>query len=338
MNKVIEEHKHYIRNCMKGFDATFGAKKTSLTGILNDIDADTSIQESEIHRRYNVFYNLTLLNLRRKKRGSNQADWLISNSEMLLRELYLYRRLNDSVIRVDDSLYKWSQTQDIGDYMLNTDLSNYDEVLFMHNDTLYSVSVNSNYVEIQLLTSSSEKVPNPSYSLIHKKDVDSLKVICNNDKCPRWSQSFNKPYNDNSRECNCSVSDCQKCGFFEKTNRLEPMKALDFANIILYILNSREYSNEGSKRDDYEHLPMPQREDDVVIYYGGTPPKKHDRYPKEINDSGIVRSHASPREHTRRGTMRYNPKTGEKDIKVKGCVVNKGHTKTSYILKERQSK
>ena len=40
--------------------------------------------------------------------------------------------------------------------------------------------------------------------------------------------------------------------------------------------------------------------------------------------------HASPCEHERSSTMRYNPKTGEKDIYVRGCTVNKGKPKTHY--------
>ena len=275
---------------------------------------------------------MTLLSLRRKKNGNKQANWLMKNSTLILRELYLYKKLNSSVIRVDDSLYDWMKEQNIGDYILNNDLSNYYEILFIYKETLYSVVIHNDNVEIQLLICTSEKVPNPSYGLVHKLGVDTLKVICNNSKCPRWTQSFNKPYIDNSKECDCSVSDCQKCGFFEKSNRLEPMKALDFANAILYILSNRESKGNSDKREVYEHLPLPQREDDVVIYYGGT--VKH----REITSSGcdgIVRSHASPREHIRKGTMRYNPKTGKKDIKVRGCVVNKGVTKTSYTLKER---
>lgn len=41
-------------------------------------------------------------------------------------------------------------------------------------------------------------------------------------------------------------------------------------------------------------------------------------------------THASPREHTRSGCMRYNHKTGLKDIPVRGCTVNEGKSKTQY--------
>ena len=51
-------------------------------------------------------------------------------------------------------------------------------------------------------------------------------------------------------------------------------------------------------------------------------------------------SHASPREQYRRGSERkaYTRKDGTKvrATTVKGTIVNKGHIKTSYVLKERK--
>lgn len=41
-------------------------------------------------------------------------------------------------------------------------------------------------------------------------------------------------------------------------------------------------------------------------------------------------THASPCEHKRSSTMRYNKKTGKRDIPVRECIVNKGKAKTQY--------
>ena len=52
----------------------------------------------------------------------------------------------------------------------------------------------------------------------------------------------------------------------------------------------------------------------------------------------IPGTHASPREHSRAEHMRYNPRTGKKDIHVNGCTVNKGYTKTTYEIKTHKHK
>lgn len=58
--------------------------------------------------------------------------------------------------------------------------------------------------------------------------------------------------------------------------------------------------------------------------------------------SPFPESHASPREHIRRGGKRkaYTRKDGVsvKATTFKSTVVNKGHTKTSYRLKDRENK
>lgn len=50
-------------------------------------------------------------------------------------------------------------------------------------------------------------------------------------------------------------------------------------------------------------------------------------------------THASPHEHIRSATMRYNRKTGKKDIYVRGSIVNKdkGLPKTQYYLNKKKT-
>lgn len=48
---------------------------------------------------------------------------------------------------------------------------------------------------------------------------------------------------------------------------------------------------------------------------------------KRVNRGG---THASPCRHERRETMKYNPKTGKRDIYVRGCTVNKHKAPAQY--------
>ena len=107
--------------------------------------------------------------------------------------------------------------------------------------------------------------------------------------------------------------------------------------------NRSSTANESSSRNDYEHLPKPERVDDVTVYFGGIVQHKPLPFLK-VSDMKVEKvfpdSHASPREHYRRGSERkaYTRKDGTKvrATTVKGTIVNKGHTKTSYVLKERK--
>lgn len=112
----------------------------------------------------------------------------------------------------------------------------------------------------------------------------------------------------------CSLSDLQKCG-----------------------------QCESSGRNDYEHLPKPERVNDIIVYFGGVVEHKPLPFLK-VSDMKSEKvfpdSHASPREHYRRGSTRkaYTRSDGTKvrATTVKGTVVNKGHTKVNYTLKERK--
>ena len=94
----------------------------------------------------------------------------------------------------------------------------------------------------------------------------------------------------------------------------------------------------GKNDDEYEHIPRPERIDDVVIYYGFNNPNNKSKNNNELFD--IPASHASPREHDRRGGTRrgYYRKDGTwvRPTTFKATVVNKGHNKTNYKLKEKK--
>ncbi len=79
----------------------------------------------------------------------------------------------------------------------------------------------------------------------------------------------------------------------EPTSKLELMKDYPVINKLIY--TKYKYINDGP---------------DSHVSKGGT--------------------HASPCQHERKPTMRYNPKTGKRDIFVRGSIVNKGAPKTKY--------
>lgn len=109
---------------------------------------------------------------------------------------------------------------------------------------------------------------------------------------------------------------------------------------------NREYKSSVSENRNvlYEHIPLPQRDDDVIIYFGESDKNKSlesiGLVPvSKMESNSIVSSHASPREHHRRGGIRkaYVRKDGVKvrETTFRETVVNKGNTKTSYKFKER---
>ena len=89
MDDLVQKHKDYLTRCMKGFDSSLKIKGLSLLSILQSIDSNTSITDEEIRQKYSLFYNKTVLTLRRENKPSKIA-WLNSNSVTILKYLYVY--------------------------------------------------------------------------------------------------------------------------------------------------------------------------------------------------------------------------------------------------------
>lgn len=353
MNDFLQNHKNHIISILKGYDISLKAKGVTLFSIVQDIERDTSISEEEIRRKYSMFYNKAMLGLRRNNQKA-KIEWLNSNNAVIMKHLYIYSKLCSSVYKFDDSLISWyksNSTEDDWSFVNENDLGHF---LFSYGDNIYSAEVLGSSSGIGRHISVSnvwnahmDKDVFVTYDFNHETIPDGkgdIAVLCNNTSCPRWKQSLASPYKDDAKNTNCSIEDCSKCEGFTKCGVLRPMDAL-FAVLAIYkCMLTREHSTHSHLDEQvYEHIPLPQRVDDVIIYFGE--PKK----PKSLKDiglvpvsdmkTGIISSHASPREHHRRGGTRraYTRKDGVKvkETTFKETIVNKGYDKTTYKLKKR---
>lgn len=372
MDKIIDGYKSYIVKSCRGYDSSLRAKGVTLYSIIQSIDSNTSMTEEEIHRRYNIFYNKAVLSLRGRKGGQSVIQWLDNSNSVILKMLYSYLSLCNSVYKTDRSLLDWYRNNFKDDY---SDLTLLDEndigsFVMLYNDILYSVSINATgnrFVNISTLGVNAcdsmmhdkavsfnldyATTPHEEDDFIHH--IQDLSIVCNNRNCPRWKETMTRAYDDGAKQVFCSSEDCDKCTFFSECNMLKPLDVLTLVKAIYYCVLTRKSSSsthEDNEKIPYEHIPKPERVDDVVIYFGEG--KKH----KTLSEIGLVpissmsgtdripESHASPREHFRSGGTRkeFTRVVNGKEQKVKATtfkptVVNKGATKTSYVLKERKN-
>ena len=338
MKELINKHAESIKSTITGFDNSIKCPKSKFMSIITDIDNNTSIEEHTIHNKFNSLNRTMGFYLLRKNKRS-VAEWLQNNSVTILHTLYVYRALKNSVISVDDSIYDWYLKENIFSNII-IENEEFTSFIFHINNHLYFVEKFNDNIEISTITDVTSNNVEPGYNLVHDKDSDTLRVLCNNTQCPRWKNCLDKAYDDKSKYCGCSISDTQKCGYFNKFNIIGPLDAVSYAEAIVYCMKHRSYTESENKRDDdeYEHIPRPERIDDVVIYYGFNNPNNKSKNNNELFD--IPASHASPREHDRRGGTRrgYYRKDGTwvRPTTFKATVVNKGHNKTNYKLKEKK--
>lgn len=307
---------------------------------------DNEKLEKEVSKRAN--YALLVCNKRMK-------NWLKSSIDRkeLVRIFEAYLRMNQAVVSIDNDtvdqvLEKHDFTKDgvyeniIGDGIPKA-------LNFGMNNILYYVGIitDSDKITLKLVPLADETNDMATYDYVCEiMEMDSKKnpivekeyfyCECNNKNCAYYKASLAKEKIDGKKEVSCSMSDCEKCQAFKNSSIVSPMRALKIVNVIGYSFKNNYTAtrviNEGSKVE-YGMLPVRQSDKDVIVYA--------DR----VNDNEIVvrtinrdedympGTHASPREHTRREHMRYNPKTGLRDIHVRGTIVNKGHDKTNYSVR-----
>lgn len=336
---MITKQKEEIRRIFRGYDNSLRVKGITLISILDKLDSNTDIKESDIKRQLDIFFNKTALMLKNTGRKS-QMDWLLSNStsENIYRLTYTYNKLNSSVYKVDDNLISWFRSQEERSYgvLEENDLG---LVLLFYKDELYTVTrfepnTNMNCIHIEVCTINTKPV-SYTFNFSVNTDENNIDVVCSNKLCPRYKQSMAQAYNDGSRIVYCSAKDCEKCGYLRKSNILaiEDVKDLITA-LYTCILNRNSSSVSKLEKKDYEHIPLPECQGDVIVYFGGEDKVTKFKEKFVVVESNIVGSYASPREHNRRKHTRTY-KNG-KTVDVKATVVNKGHTKTTYKLKERK--
>lgn len=121
--------------------------------------------------------------------------------------------------------------------------------------------------------------------------------------------------------------------------------------MLLHVFQNRSYlsGNFGSvwankiSDESHEPIPYPENNKPVAVYFGkNTKILSVEALGKRQN--GEIGSHASPREHYRKGTdvreTEYVMKNGthvkRKAHKRKGGVVNEGQTKCTYEMRKRR--
>lgn len=171
-------------------------------------------------------------------------------------------------------------------------------------------------------------------------DSEALDVLCCNKECPYYKKSNSQEDKDGYKRVDCHTSECQRCNAFGK-EVISPINLLKAVATVIYSYENNKKTtrviNEGEKVE-YEPIPLPMCDTPVVIYTDSLNDKETIVRVIKRDANYIPGTHASPREHTRAAHMRFNPRTGQKDIPVRGCTVNKGYVKTTYEVRAHKRK
>lgn len=345
VSNAILNARSAIQKEFKALDNSFKVKKPTLCSILQSIDNNTSIEDSVILHNYNLWYNLAMISARR--RSSSSVNYLKEVQLSISEELEYYKATYSTVYKVDDSFKDWwfSKPHEKDEDYHYTWFKSNSPVFIEYNRVVYVFKRGDKDFVIRILADYETSYRlNYEYSSTLDESTNSCKITCCNKDCPHYKASIGRAYADGVKDVMCSLSDLQKCGQCEASGLAHPFIVEELFNGIAYTMENRSsVPSESSGRNDYEHLPKPERVDDVVVYFGGVVEHKPLPFLKVSEmkfEKVFPDSHASPREHYRRGSERkaYTRKDGVKvkATTVKGTVVNKGHTKTSYVLKERK--
>lgn len=341
----VENLRFYIKRYIKGIDNSVKLnKKISLYSVLHKIEDNTSITDDEINKLYSIWFNSALLYARRK--SPSLASYLNNQVNIISEFLNAYKLSYSTVYKVDDSLLNWwSERLDLSD---PSRITNYykagDDYLMEYNGNIYMLKMRENNFFIRTFGDSGSSL-NYAYENIGNDKGYNIEICCDNKNCPHYKSSVGRTYSDGSKVVMCNLDDLRKCDQCKISGVAHPFDVEFLFEAVAYCLMHREVSSSSEKRDDYEHLPKPERVDDVVVYFGVKKEKVQLPFLKvddiAVEKSPIPNSHASPREHYRSGYKRraYTRKDGVKvkEAIVGSTIVNKGHTKTTYKFKEREN-
>lgn len=376
--ELVDARKRRIRLSVMGYDQTLKLSgKMSLMNIINKIDSTSvpSNDDSDAMMNYTTsLYNTTTAVLRfastKAMRTNKRAyQWLQSehNIQEVWETIRMYALLGSEVYTVSEEAIKYMYNN-----FISKDSDPYKYVLFNKNyefdakqitlrvgDMLYSAliptreaSIRQGNSEIQLSVGfgdTFEPMATYNYTVILNafdkegrviSETEDFDIVCSNKECPYHKASLAPEYSDGSKRVDCTVQDCKKCKAFNN-GVLSPLDLLNAVATVVYSYENRQQNtrviNEGAKVE-YGALPLPMSDNPVVIYTDTI--NNNEKVVRIINhdEDYIPGTHASPREHSRTEHMRYNPRTGKKDIHVNGCTVNKGYTKTTYEIKTHKHK
>ena len=105
ISDAILNARQAIRKDFSSYDNSFKIKKMKIMSILNDIDNNTSIEDSEITRKFNIWYNLAMLYAKRV--SPSLVNWL-DNARFTISEcLEIYKSTYSTVYKVDKNFEDW---------------------------------------------------------------------------------------------------------------------------------------------------------------------------------------------------------------------------------------
>ena len=344
MNQAILDARESIVREFKGFDNSYKtSKKVCLVSILKDIEMNPSIGDDVIKHKFNIWYNSACLFARKK--SPTMFNHLTNSINLLSELLAMYQCTFGTVYKVDKNFLDWwfekSKTIESNLKPTEADLSYYtpyNYYMLEYEGHIYCLYRNENGHVIRVIQNFESSKINWEYTADSSSFI--CKTHCSNNSCPHYKACNGREYKDGFKEVFCSLDDMRKCNS-ANSGVAHPFDIEFVFEGLSWLMSHREYNSSNSdKRDDYEHLPKPERVNDVIVYYGVNKEPKNLPF-KVVGDdtrSPFPESHASPREHFRRGGARrgYTRKDGVKvrATTVKSSVVNKGHTKTTYKVKE----
>lgn len=346
MNQAILDARESIVREFKGFDNSYRVnKKISLMSLLNEIEMNPSINDTDINRKFNIWYNTACLYTRKK--SSSMYNHLVNSVNLLTELLAMYKTTYSTIYKADKSFLDWwfekSKTIESDLKPMESDLRYYmnnEYYMLEYEGRIYCLYKNDEGHIIRVLQRFESSKINWEYTASSEGFM--CTAHCSNSSCPHYKSSNGETYQDGFRKVFCSLDDMRKCNL-SNSGVAHPFDIEFIFEGIAWLMQNREHSKSSEKRDDYEHLPKPERVNDVVVYFGVV--KKPKALPFKVvgNDERKIfpDSHASPREHVRRGGNRraYTRKDGVKvrATTVKSTIVNKGHTKTTYKIKESKN-
>lgn len=100
-NDAILNARQAIRKDFSSYDNSFKIKKMKIISILNDIDSNTSIEDSEITRKFNIWYNLAMLYAKRV--SPSLVSWLDNSRYVISECLEIYKSTYSTIYKVDEN-------------------------------------------------------------------------------------------------------------------------------------------------------------------------------------------------------------------------------------------
>lgn len=347
---LLQSDKEKAHAFAKGLDSSFKLKyNVSFNRVLDLIDNNEIKDSKELKNKLDLIYNRVILSLRRSKNGKVREKWLSDSSSDIYDTFFTYFSFDRNFYSVDKEAIEYFLKQDSF-----TGLDNIYDIDFVmeHNNEIYLVEVKTEDQKISLyiatsLFSNTKDKKHVGYRFNAELTVDNenrlnvkitpFHISCSNKDCPRYKQCFSKEMIHNGvvfKETNCD--DIKSCDFVSEAGKLPLSVCVESATRLMGYMCNRVYPKYNKETKEYEHIPMPENTGNVKIYLRREQ-DDDDKTNSNENKSKIVGSHASPREHKRRGGTRrgYYRKNGTyvRPTTFKATTVNKGHTKCTYEIK-----